>query len=188
MSQPGQQSGQTKIREIHDIVRRLRSNGNWVRIMWVPSQGVFDLSIKAKETAKQATEQDQAPQDQDQVCQAKSTIINTARAEQRAKNTLPEGVCKYSKDMDIALPGKHTRALYDSLKRREACVLAQLRTGMARLNGYLCRIGKAESDQCECGQARETVNHFLFRCTRWQEHRTQMLAQTETRRGNLSLY
>ena len=186
VSQPRQQSGQTSIREIYDIVRELRISGNWVRIMWVPSQRVFDLSEKAKETARQATERDQAPQDQSY--QTKSTVINVAKAEQKAKRTLPDGVGKYSKEIDIALPGKHTRTLYDFLKRREACVLAQLRTGMVRLNGYLCRIGKAESDQCECGQARETIKHFLFRCTRWQEHRTQMLAQTDTRRGNLSFY
>ena len=31
--------------------------------------------------------------------------------------------------MDTALPGKHTRMLYDSLERKEANVLAQLRTG-----------------------------------------------------------
>ena len=66
-----------------------------------------------------------------------------------------------------ALPGKHTRRLYDSFKRGEANVLAQLRTGMIRLNGYLYRIEAAESDQCDCGQARETVEHFLFRCIKW---------------------
>ena len=112
-------------------------------------------------------------------------IINNAIGERETK-TLPDGVGKYSRDIDTALPGKHTRILYDSLKRREASVLAQLR--MARLNGYLHRIGAAESDQCQCGQARETVKHFLFRCTRLDAYRTQMLAQTDTRRGNLSFY
>jgi len=91
-------------------------------------------------------------------------------------------------EMDTALPGKHTRILYNTLKRKEANVLVQLRTGMARLNGYLYQIGAVESDLCTCGQARETVKHFLFRCTRWEAYRTQMLAHTETRRGNLSFY
>src|SRR5205814_9763122 len=110
--------------------------------------------------------------------QAKSTIINNAIAKGETR-TLPDGVGKYSREMDTALPGKHTRTLYDTFKRREASVLAQLRTGMARLNGYLHRIGVAESDQCKCGQARETVEHFLLRCTRWEAYRTQMLAQTD---------
>jgi hypothetical protein len=64
--------------------------------------------------------------------------------------------------VDAALPGKHTQQLYDQLSGKEASVLAQLQTGMARLNGYLYRINIAQMDQCECGQARETVEHFLF--------------------------
>jgi hypothetical protein len=59
---------------------------------------------------------------------------------------------------------------------------------MVRLNRYLHQIGAAESDQWTCGHARETVEHFLFRCTKWEAHRTQMLEQTETRRGSLSFY
>jgi hypothetical protein len=121
VSQPQEQSGQTSIGEIYDIVRKLRTRGNLIRIMWVPSQGVFDLSEKTKGTARRATERDRAPQDESY--QTKSTVINVAKAEQKAEKSLPEGVGKYSKEIDIALPGKHTRILYDSLKRREACVL-----------------------------------------------------------------
>jgi hypothetical protein len=43
--------------------------------------------------------------------------------------------------------------------------LVQLRTDLARLNGYLKQIGVMESDQCICAQARETVEHFLFNCS-----------------------
>ena len=71
---------------------------------------------------------------------------------------------------------------------KEASVLAQLRTGMARLNVYLHRIKAASTDQCECGQARETVDHFLFRCRRWTAHRVEMLQCTDTSRGNISFY
>jgi hypothetical protein len=55
---------------------------------------------------------------------------------------LPEGVGGYSKRLDKALPGKHTRTLYDALKRRESDILVQLRTGMARVNRYLHRIAQ----------------------------------------------
>jgi ribonuclease HI len=186
ISQPRNQSGQISIGQIYDAARTLRKRGNRVFISWVPAQAEFELGKKAKAAARQATERGRAPQRQ--LYRAKSTTMNTARATQKEKKTLPEGVGRYSREMDAALPGKHTRTLYDAFKRREASVLAQLRTGMARLNGYLHRIGAVESDQCECGQARETVKHFLFRCTRWEAYRTQMLAQTDTRRGNLSFY
>ena len=59
---------------------------------------------------------------------------------------------------------------------------------MIGLNEYLDRTGATESDQCECGQATESVNHFLFRCTNWDTLRTQMLQQTETRKGSLSYF
>ncbi|KAB5515136.1 hypothetical protein GE09DRAFT_1067015 [Coniochaeta sp. 2T2.1] len=70
----------------------------------------------------------------------------------------PASLCsRFSRAMDTALPGKHTRDLYDNLKRREACILAQLRTGMARLNGFLNRIGAVESNLYACTHASETV-------------------------------
>ena len=185
-SQPQQQSGQASIREIHNTIHALKQRGNRVRIVWVASHGDFELSRKAKEAARQATGQGQEPQEQ--FPQMKSTTIQAAIAAQKEKKVLPKGIGRYSREMDTALPGRHTHTLYNDLDRREANVLAQLRTGMARLNGYLHQIGRAESDQCACGQARETVKHFLFRCTRWDLYRTQMLAQTDTRRGNLSFY
>jgi hypothetical protein len=120
--------------------------------------------------------------------QAKSTIVRTARRMQTQSVTLPETVGKYSRNIDPALSGRHTRTLYDAFKRTEASVLAQLRTGMSRLNGYLFQIGAAESDRCGCGAAKETIQHFLFRCIRWKSQRAQLLQQTTTRRGCLSFY
>jgi hypothetical protein len=94
----------------------------------------------------------------------KSTTLNIARSQAVPSSELPENIGRHSRRVDAALPGKHTRQLYDQLSWKEASVLAQLRTGKARLNGYLFRINAAETDQCECEQARETVDHFLFRC------------------------
>uniref|UniRef100_A0A093UUX7 Retrovirus-related Pol polyprotein from type-1 retrotransposable element R1 2 n=1 Tax=Talaromyces marneffei PM1 TaxID=1077442 RepID=A0A093UUX7_TALMA len=119
---------------------------------------------------------------------AKSTTIRLALAVQKREWTLPEEVGKYSKALDIALPGKHTRNLYDGLNRKEAKTLAQLRTGMIRLNSYLNRIGAAHSNLYVCGQASETVEHFLFRCTKWTAMREGMNQCTESKRGNLSFF
>jgi hypothetical protein len=67
-------------------------------------------------------------------------------------------------------------------------MLAQLRTGIARLNVYLYRIKVAATNQCACEQARETVKHFLFQCRQWTAYRTGMLQCTDTHRGNISFY
>lgn len=105
-----------------------------------------------------------------------------------AENMGNRGWGRHAKRVDAALPGKHTRQLYDQLSWKEASVLAQLRTGMARLNGYLYRINVAQTDQCARGHAKETVEHFLFRCRNWTAHRTNMLQCASTHRGNISFF
>jgi hypothetical protein len=70
------------------------------------------------------------------------------------------------KDADTTFPSKHTKVIYDMFNK-EAGILAQLRTGMARINDYLHHTGAANTDQCDCRVAKETVRHFLFLCARW---------------------
>src|SRR5260370_37683242 len=108
----------------------------------------------------------------------KSTMLNNARAKRGTTRSLPEKVGINSKKVDTALPGKHTKLLYDRLPWTEANILAQLRTGMARLNSYLHRINASPTDICACGQPWETVEHFLCRCPKWTAFRTAMLQYT----------
>lgn len=61
-----------------------------------------------------------------------STTLKIAQSKVDANRTLPEKIGRYSKQIDAALPGKHTKQLYDQVSWKEAIVLAQLRTGMAR--------------------------------------------------------
>jgi hypothetical protein len=51
-----------------------------------------------------------------------------------------------------------------------------------------CRIGAAETDTCDCGQQEETVIHFLFRCTRWDEQREHMRKVGQATIGNLPFF
>lgn len=75
--------------------------------------------------------------------------------------------------IDKALPGKHTRKMYNSLNRADAAILAHLRTNISRLNTYLQKIKITETDKCECGGV-ETIPHFLFLCPRWRDQRRDM--------------
>lgn len=67
-------------------------------------KGEFGLS---KVVARQGIKPGRLPQRQPYG--AKSTTMNTARATQREKKTLPEGIGRYSRESKTALPGKHTR-------------------------------------------------------------------------------
>ncbi|RFN43213.1 hypothetical protein FIE12Z_12549 [Fusarium flagelliforme] len=183
---PRQQSGQGHIREIYDAVEKLRRDGNRVNLIWLPPDSELKIQKTAKTSARHATEPYMTPQRG--FAKAKTTILNRTRAELRMERKLPDGVGRHSRKVDSALPGKHTRLLYDQLSWKEASVLAQLRTGMARLNGYLYQIRAAPTDECPCGQAKETVEHFLFRCVKWTTQRKEMFQCTNEKRGNLSFH
>ena len=183
---PRQQSGQEYISRIYEAVRTLKRYGNTITVVWLPSGEEDELLKHAKEKAKAATRQDCSPATQ--LPRIRSTTLNLMRAKLDTTRILPENVGQHSKRIDKALPGQHTRQLYEGLSWKEATVLAQLRTGMARLSVYLHRINAAPTDECECGQARETVDHFLFRCRRWTQHRSEMMQCTEIHRGNISFY
>ncbi|OQD94840.1 hypothetical protein PENSOL_c023G07510 [Penicillium solitum] len=183
---PRQQSGQEFVYQLYKPMRKLRRNGTQINIRWIPTSEENKLRGLAKEQARAATQKDARPQAR--VPRMKSTTLNIARSQAVPSNDLPGNIGRHAKRVDAALPGKHTRQLYDRLSWKEASVLAQLRTGMARLNGYLYRIKVADTDQCACGQARETVEHFLFRCQKWTAHRTELLQCTNTHRGNISFF
>ncbi|KAJ5198762.1 uncharacterized protein N7498_007879 [Penicillium cinerascens] len=186
LTNPRQQSGQEFVCQIYKLVRRLQRHGNHISIRWIPTSEDNKLLGLAKDQARAATQEDTIPQRQ--VPNMKLTTLKIARAQAIPSSDLPESIGKHSRRLDKALPGKHTRQLYDRLSWKEASVLVLLRTGMARLNGYLFRINAAETDQCACGQARETVDHFLFRCRKWTAHRTEMLQCTHTHRSNISFF
>ncbi|EAQ87155.1 hypothetical protein CHGG_03774 [Chaetomium globosum CBS 148.51] len=124
VGRPRQQSSQSIIRQIYDLARLHRQKRNSVTFLWIPAEIDFALGSDAKAAAQRASKQGRTPDSQ--MPQAKSTAMRLAMERQRATRVLPVGVGKFSKAMDAALPGKHTRDLYDKLKRREACVLAQL--------------------------------------------------------------
>jgi hypothetical protein len=183
---PRQQSGEGHIQEIYDAIERLRGDGNRVNPIWPPFNGELEIQKIAKMSARHATEPYITPRRG--ATKAKATILSRTRADLRSERKLPNGVGRHSRKVDSALPGKHTRLLYDRLSWKEASVLAQLRTGMARLNGYLYQIRAAPTDKCPCGQAKETVEHFLFRCAKWVRQRKEMLQCTEEKRSNLSFH
>ncbi|KAF5137915.1 hypothetical protein E5D57_001694 [Metarhizium anisopliae] len=187
VAKPRQQSGQYIVQEIYRYAVMLQSRGNAVKMMWVPA-GNSNLRglIEAKIEARKATETGRRPASQP--CLSRATTLRLMMAQVPREKSIPKGIGRFSKRVDRALPGPHTRSLYDGLKRKEADVLAQLRTGKARLNSYLQRIGAAESKVCDCGQATETIEHFLFRCIRWKAQREILFKVSRSKIGNLSFF
>lgn len=183
---PRQQSGQDYVRCIYEATGQLRADGNTVSVIWLATSLEDRLLKSAKQEARNASRQDATPPEQ--FPKMRSTVLGTARAKLRPEKRLPDNVRKHSKKIDTALPGKHTRELYDKRTWTEASILVQLRMDMSRLNESLFRIKAVPSDQCVCGQATETVEHFLLRCAQWTTQRTEILQCTDTQSNNVSFY
>jgi hypothetical protein len=183
---PGQQSGQSDIVGLYKAARLLQGRGNRVSLFWLPKEVESKQHEAAKSAAKRLTAKEQ--QETPGPYKAKATATRLAIRNIQKASTIPKGIGAFTTTMDCALPGRHTRKLYDSLNKVEAKILIQLRTGMGRLNTYLHRIGAVESPMCSCGREKESVKHFLFRCRRWTSFRAPLLECTTTRRGDLSFY
>ena len=180
---PYQQSGQEFIKCIYDSVDGLASRANTVAVGWDSPDKNRMLRV-AKRQAKAATQDGAVPQAEFPIM--RSTILNIERRKLRGERSLPEGVGKFTKKVDAALPGNHTREIYDEWSWKERSVLAQLRTDVARLNGYLHRIKVVSTDVCACGSGRETVKHFLIHCPLWSEERKALQTDTNIRWDDLS--
>ncbi|KAH7460214.1 hypothetical protein FOMA001_g13089 [Fusarium oxysporum f. sp. matthiolae] len=153
---PRQRSGQDTIREIYQRADQLEKGGSTIKMRWVSSTNEpFTLGAKEKVEAQKAA--GSGCRVTNPLIQARSTRLRVLLAQRRQRMTLPGGVGGYSKQLDKALPGKHTRILYDSLKRRESDILVRRRTGMAGVSNYMHRIGATETDTCDCEQEEETV-------------------------------
>lgn len=136
---------------------------------WAPVNPIFELGQRAKQLAQHAI--DEGQEVQSRACAAKTTVLNVQERLIKASLHIPTTVGESLRRLDAAWPGGHTRRMYDSLSRRQASILAQLRTGMTPLNGYLRVIGATETSLCDCGKANESRQHFVFQCAKWNEQR-----------------
>ena len=154
-----------------------RRGGPRVRVQWIPAHTEVAGSEMADKLAKKATSKDLP----------RIPGLTLSLALKRAHTLVPRAKLDKPVPLDRALPGPHTKIIYDALTRRKAAILCQLRTGKSRLKSYLAKIGAAESDLCECGRQRpETVRHFLFECPQWDEFRLALREVAGNRWGDLS--
>src|SRR5436190_3659192 len=70
---------------------------------------------------------------------------------------------------------KHGAKLYQEIgNRKHIAWISRLRTGHCSLNKYLARFNIIEDPTCECGEAAETVAHFLLKCGLYDKERDRL--------------
>jgi ribonuclease HI len=131
INHPKQQLGQIYINEIYKSAGKLMDMDNQILAIWTPAHEKINIKAKAKAMAKRATATEAtgpAKEVQERIPSAKATVLRLAKYRLHRKPI--DRVGEYTRKLDTALPGKHTYFLYNSFKRVEASILAQLRTGM----------------------------------------------------------
>ena len=69
-----------------------------------------------------------------------------------------------------------------TVSRRYSRIFFRITTGHCGLNHHLHRIGKHENGLCERCGTEETIEHFILKCPKYENHR-QTLLQAITRHG-----
>ena len=96
-------------------------------------------------------------------------------ARRRACQIIKKSTRRLNNHLDTALPGKHTKEMYDQMTGKQAAVLCQMRTGMSKLNNYLAKIKASDTALCECDKSEvETRGHYRFECLRWESYRDEL--------------
>ena len=88
-----------------------------------------------------------------------------------------------TKQIDNSLPSDDYFHIIDQLRRNQASILTQLRTGHIPLNSVLHRIKRLDTLDCpHCQQGiRETLLHYLLECPHYAGARRQLHARTGRR-------
>lgn len=190
LKSPGRQHGQSILRLIVEKLRNLaEDDGPEIEFRWVPAHSGVKGNEKPNTLARLATS-DQAiipPRLGCTVASSATRKISTLGREALAKAYAAAKGGRHTRDLDKALPGRHTKVLYDRLTRPKATVLAQLGTGKCKLKSYLYAIKAEGSNLCECGQI-ETVKHVVLDCRKWSIERRELRAavKDKSRWGDLS--
>lgn len=186
LADPKPKSGYGVVRDILSLLHGIAMRkGPRVSFLWVPGHSGIEGNERAHDLAQRATHQPAATLT---TATLRATVTKTAQPDlERWRRDFQKATTgRYTRLLDRALPARHVKGIYDPLKRGEAQIIAQLRTGKSRLNDYLYKINAADSDQCPRCQRRETVRHFLVECRRWISEREQHLRHATRRWKDVS--
>lgn len=157
------------IQETKRAVDRLNQAGVTLEISWTPGHSDIRGNDIADQLAKEgATEADQMEEDSgvttagDVKLAAKKSGL---RKWQDRWEKSERGRDLYQFRPSVGVIVKHT---FQTPQSEGA--ISQLRTGYARLNEYLHKIGSKDTNQCLCGEI-ETVTHYLQHCPNYQTER-----------------
>ena len=167
-----------------------------VTIRWIPSHLDIEGNEEADRQAKRAAKGDAdsplnrlplefrkgLPDSKSAILQVMTKTLKSSTAQHLQKAPQWRKLCH----VDPSMPSKRYRMIADSLPRKNASLLIQLRTGHAPLNQHLFNMKLADTPICPaCQDAHETVHHYLLSCPVYKQHRQHLFYTLN--RGSRSL-
>ena len=168
-----------------------------VKFVWTPGHEDIHGNDRADEAAKAAASGlSSEPRDLPTFLRRKPLPVSVSATRQRLKKAIKarwQTEWKASKrhansnKIDTSLPSDNFLHIINQLRRNQASLLVQLRTGHIPLNTVLHRMRKIDTPDCpHCKNGiRETVLHFLLTCPHYANARR--LLQSKLRREASSI-
>jgi hypothetical protein len=131
-----------------------------VLFYWLPAHSGIELNELVDRETKRLTEKN-AVDSFLSFARVKTTVFENVL---RSLPTIPrpngQSVGRFIKSIDLALPGPHTKTIYDALSSKDAAILSLLRANHCRLKEFLHRIGASDIHIYSYGRESETVAFF----------------------------
>lgn len=169
-----------------------------LRIEWVPGHVDFEPNEKADSEAKKAAQGKSSQQaklpsflrnEPLPASVAALQQMNTTSLQKRwnRKWKMSPRYLRH-RAIDKSAPSKKYLKLTRDLRRGQASLLTQLRTGHIGLNQHLFRIKRSDTPSCpHCrGITPETVRHFIFDCPHYRRARHDLQRTLRRKAGHLS--
>jgi ribonuclease HI len=163
------------INHTQELATQLSNKGSTINITWIAGhvglQGNDYADDLAKEGAKAAASSDEIPRNI-----SKSVFKNEFRKHSvKSWQSIWEAEPEARHTFDI-IPDIPVRTPSSPNNRKVDVCLNRLLSGLARLQDHMYKIGLSTNNSpiCECGQERETVEHYIIRCSLHDIHRQHM--------------
>ncbi|KAA6409147.1 MAG: hypothetical protein FRX48_06700 [Lasallia pustulata] len=181
----GRQSGQYLLKEIVQVIDRLRGAGIRVQIHWIPAHvgvpGNEEADIAAKTAAQGSRTYSREVFYMLATCKQKLRKRVFRRwAKEWENGATGRTIFHLEKELNLGVLTKHT-----GIRRPLSSLITQLRTGKIALAHYLHRIQRRDSPRCPCSQGIQTVRHILTECPRTQNLREELLGRAHDIRRTL---
>jgi len=170
VDKPRRQSGQSIIKQFLDIVDEATDNNPHLQIMitWIPGHSEIEGNEKADKEAKKAAKNSTAGRlfTHRPLRSARAMRIKTEAQKQwlnvwNSNTTTAHALRRITKTEGSKVGTKFYNRFSN---RKSATTLARLRTGHCGLKQYQYRFNLVDSPFCECGEGKETVEHYLLEC------------------------